>query len=209
MNIFRYILIALCLSVCFYAFQYFSFDRTGVIESKAENIMSDKIWMTSFYTHIMFGILVLGIGGFQFIKKLRDRYLKTHRFIGKLYVLGVTISGVAALVAAQYSSGFLSSRIGFSAMAVAWLFTNFYAYKRIRQKNIREHEFWMIRNFSVTLAAVTLRIWLGILIPLAGLSFFEAYAVVAWLSWVPNLMAAELIILRMKTRSANPASSLG
>lgn len=200
-RVFQYVLIFLGLSICVYAFQYLSFGRRGIIESKDANIMSDRIWMASFYTHIIFGILVLGIGGLQFLKGLRTRYLKAHRLMGKVYVFGVTVSGVAALVAAQYSSGFLSSRIGFTAMAVTWLITIFYAYKRIRQKNVREHEFWMIRNFAVTLAAVTLRMWLGILIPLVGLSFFEAYAVVAWLSWVPNLMVAEFIIYKMKSGS--------
>ena len=49
----------------------------------------------------------------------------------------------------------------------------------------------MVRCYALTLAAVTLRIQLGVLQAGLGLSFEEAYAVTAWFSWVPNLILAE------------------
>ena len=53
----------------------------------------------------------------------------------------------------------------------------------------------MIRNYSLTFAAVTLRIWLSLFVLLFGLEHFErSYAVIAWLAWVPNLIVAELFI---------------
>lgn len=50
----------------------------------------------------------------------------------------------------------------------------------------------MIRNYSLTFAAVTLRLWLPAL-SVAGYSFNDSYMAVAWLSWVPNLIVAEII----------------
>lgn len=53
----------------------------------------------------------------------------------------------------------------------------------------------MIRNYSLTFAAVTLRIWLPLFVLLFGLQQFEvSYTVIAWLAWVPNLIIAELFI---------------
>ena len=60
---------------------------------------------------------------------------------------------------------------------------------------MKDHRNWMIRNYSLTFAAVTLRIWLPLFIVLFGIEHFElSYAIIAWLAWVPNLIVAELFI---------------
>ncbi len=51
----------------------------------------------------------------------------------------------------------------------------------------------MIRNFALTGAAVTLRLWLPALQAASG-SFMDAYRTVVWLCWVPNAIAAEIIL---------------
>ena len=47
----------------------------------------------------------------------------------------------------------------------------------------------MIYSYAACFGAVTLRIWLPLLILLLG-SFEPAYRIVAWLAWVPNLIFA-------------------
>ena len=62
----------------------------------------------------------------------------------------------------------------------------------------------MIRSFALTFAAPTLRLWLGTLIAvqlLAGRTDFEqffddAYAVVPFMCWLPNIVVAEIMIYR-------------
>jgi hypothetical protein len=51
----------------------------------------------------------------------------------------------------------------------------------------------MVRNFALTFAAVTLRLWLpaSIAVSIPG---ELAYQVIAWLCWVPNLLVAELLL---------------
>jgi hypothetical protein len=61
----------------------------------------------------------------------------------------------------------------------------------------------MVRNFSLTFAAVTLRLWLPASVA-AGVPFDLAYTVVAWLCWVPNLVAAELLLARTQDQGARP-----
>jgi hypothetical protein len=78
-------------------------------------------------------------------------------------------------------------------LAVIWLASGLMAYRRIRHKAIQSHRQWMIRNYSLTFAAVTLRLWLVVFDSL-GVEFIDAYVAVAWLSWVPNLMVAEGIV---------------
>ena len=68
------------------------------------------------------------------------------------------------------------------------------AYATIRKRDILAHRDWMTRSFALTLAAVTLRIY----VPLASSVWhWHPEFVVessAWLSWIPNLIVAEVLI---------------
>ena len=57
----------------------------------------------------------------------------------------------------------------------------------------------MIRSAALTLAAVTLRLYLPIGVITVG--FEASYPVIAWICWVPNLLAAEWL-LRREARGA-------
>jgi len=48
----------------------------------------------------------------------------------------------------------------------------------------------MVRSIALTLAAVTLRIYIPLGVVL-GLPVEPSYQVIAWLCWVPNLVVAE------------------
>ena len=50
----------------------------------------------------------------------------------------------------------------------------------------------MVRNFALTFAAVTLRLWLPGMV-VGGVPMEIAYPIVAWLCWVPNLIVAEAL----------------
>ena len=49
--------------------------------------------------------------------------------------------------------------------------------------------------FALTFAAVTLRLELVVL-TIAGLTYVEAIEILAWASWVPNLLVAEWLLRR-------------
>ena len=55
----------------------------------------------------------------------------------------------------------------------------------------------MIRNFALTFAAVTLRAYMGIMTGALDLDFNVAYPTIAWICWVPNLILAEWVIIRL------------
>ena len=57
----------------------------------------------------------------------------------------------------------------------------------------------MTRSFALTYAAVMLRIYLPVAM-IVGLEFARAYPVIAWLSWLPNLVVAQLLIVRSDPR---------
>src|SRR5215213_8887988 len=102
--------------------------------------------------HIVGAILTLALGPFQFLARLRNRYLNVHRWMGRLYLLGVLAGGLAGLYLAAFSYGGLSTHLGFGSLAVLWLATGGLAYRAIRAGRIEEHRGWMTRNFALTFA---------------------------------------------------------
>ncbi len=151
--------------------------------------------------HVVGGIAALALGPWQFWGGLRRRRLTLHRWIGRLYLMAILGGGVGGLAIARVAFGGLPARLGFALLAVAWLGCGAAAYGAIRRRDIASHQEWMIRSYALTLAAVTLRIW-NPLLQAAGFPFPEAYISVAWISWVPNLLIAELYLMRRRPRAA-------
>jgi uncharacterized membrane protein len=125
--------------------------------------------------------------------KLRSKYPTVHRWLGRCYLgIGVAIGGFAGLFIALFAFGGVVGRAGFACLALTWLYTGLRAYLAIRRRDIETHRRWMTRNFALTLAAVTLRIYLPLALLLGA--FAPAYPVIAWICWVPNLVIAEMLI---------------
>jgi len=171
-------------------------QSNGLLHSKPKAVLNNSIWSTAFYIHITFGGLALLIGWTQFSARLRQRYLNMHRLVGKIYVIAVALSSIAGLYIAFFATGGLVCVLGFGFLAITWLISNVMGYSTIRQGHVLLHQKWMICNYALTFAAVTLRVWLPLLIMFVYHDFVPAYRVVSWLCWVPNLIVALLIITR-------------
>jgi uncharacterized membrane protein len=181
-----------------YPLVYFLTDMgDGFLHGKSPELLQSVFWTAAFYMHIFFGASAMLIGWSQFSKKIRNRFLNTHRLLGKIYVASVIISGVTGFYIALFANGGIVASLGFVGLALTWLYTTVKAFQSIRGKDIEKHEEWMIRSYAITFAAVTLRIWIP-LSQIARIDFVEAYRVIAWLCWIPNLLVAELMIVRKR-----------
>ncbi len=130
------------------------------------------------------------VGPVQFLSALRQNKPFLHRILGRIYVAGCLIGGVSALVLATGVSTGPVTGIGFGTLGVAWLLTTGVALRAVLSGRIASHRRWMVRSFALTLAAVTLRIYLP-LSDVLGIGFAASYPVIAWLCWVPNMALAE------------------
>jgi uncharacterized membrane protein len=147
--------------------------------------------------HLLGAAIALGVGSFQHNARVRNGSLPRHRWLGRAYVIGVLLGGVAAFVMALVSQGGLPTHLGFGLLAILWLGTTAKAYVSIRAGDQERHREWMTRSFALTYAAVMLRIYLP-LSQMVGIPFEPAYQAISWLCWVPNLVLAEWIILRRR-----------
>jgi len=192
----RVALIVLSLGVAAYAIGVYGFLPLGVAVHP-DMRAAFEAHRTGIYAHVFASAVALTLGPFQFSARLRTTHLGLHRWLGRFYLgVGVLVGGAAGLFMAFHAFGGLAARLGFACLALAWLYTGLRAYQAIRARDIATHRRWMVRNFALTFAAVTLRLWLpGAVV--AGVPYELAYAVIAWLCWVPNLLAAQLL-LRLK-----------
>jgi uncharacterized membrane protein len=143
--------------------------------------------------HFAGSALALAIGGFQLHPGLRRRFLGAHRWLGRLYVLGVAVGGSAGLYMARFANGGLPGKLGFALLGLGWLGCTAIALACIRARDVDAHRRWMLRSFALTFAAVTLRFYIPAS-QAAGIPFDAAYPVIAWLCWVPNLLVAEFLV---------------
>jgi uncharacterized membrane protein len=153
--------------------------------------------------HFLGGAVGLLTGAAQLSSRLRTGAVRLHRGLGRIYVLAILVGGVAGFILALNSSAGSVARAGFGALAVCWLASTVSAYFHIRRGNLPAHRSWMIRSYALTLAAVTLRLYLPVS-QIAGISMTAAYPAIAWLCWVPNLLIAEWFVRSRHARAMLP-----
>ena len=146
--------------------------------------------------HIAGGIGAVLAGPWQFSQKLRARNLNLHRWMGRFYLLEVALGSIAGFGMAVVSEEGLPTHLGFGILAVLWFATGLQAYQMVRSGKIEAHRRWMIRNFALTLAAVTLRQYMPLMLFALHWPFRRSYIAVSWLCWVPNVLVAEWMVRR-------------
>ncbi|MDZ4044616.1 MAG: DUF2306 domain-containing protein [Rhodoglobus sp.] len=154
--------------------------------------------LIAFYAHIAFGAVALLIGPLQFARGLRERFPRAHRALGSTSVVAIIIASLAGLVISPLTSAGLIGTVGFGILAVLWASFALLGLRAILRRDLRGHRAWMTRTFALTYAAVTLRLWIPILMMVfiatgtdPDEAFAAAYVIVPFLSWVPNLIFAE------------------
>ena len=186
-------MIALAICIGLYPSLYFILDRKfALLSTKSEWLLNNLFWNIAFYIHIGLGAVALLIGWIGFSDKIRANNLALHKKSGKLYVISVLLSAIASIYIAVFATGGIATSIGFICLGILWFYTTVMAFIHIKNKNIQSHQKFMIYSYALCFAAVTLRLWMPLMIFICG-DFNTGYAIAAWLCWVPNLIAAYFI----------------
>ena len=191
-NLAWFFFIFFAIGVGLYPILYFLVgENVGLLTQKSAQLLESQIWWAAFYTHVSFGGIALLIGWSQFSKKIRDKKIKLHRTLGKIYLIAVMLAGVAGFYLAIHSEGGVIANFGFGGMALCWLTTSTLAYLSIRKREIDQHRAWMIRSYSLAFAAVTLRLYLqhlrfssewDLMKPILSLPGCAGFQICLWLS---------------------------
>ena len=181
-----------CVTITVIVSRYLTFDPEVYFPQQLEPYLQHEFALG---VHVLSGILALLIGPLQFVRRLRRRFVPVHRFMGATYVASATALGVTGLILAPTAYTGLVASAGFTVLDLLMLFTTWTAVRMILAGRYGEHRRWMIRSFSLIMAGVMLRVWTPIYDGLAAVGFVDfsfetAYAAIAWLCWVPNLVLA-------------------
>lgn len=202
MKSFRWgLFIFLSVGIGLYPLLYLLIDMSGGLLASKGDLLESRLWNIAFYQHILCGAVSMLTGWSQFSKSIRNKYLDLHRSLGKVYLIAVVLSGSAGFYLAVFATGGIVAQLGFSFLAMFWLFTTIQSYLMIRNGNIDQHQYWMIRSYALCWAAVTLRLWIPFFQLATDFEFITAYRIIAWLCWVPNLVVAQIIIANLKSNS--------
>ena len=180
----------LAITIGFYPLIYLLGPRDmGLLATKSDELLGDVLWNVAFYGHITFGGISLLTGWTQFSRELRRRYLRWHRRLGRTYVTAALISAACGIYLSFHATGGWVTGLGFFLLGISWVYFTVRAYLAIRASDLTKHEGYMIYSFAACFAAVTLRVWMPLLILIFG-EFLIAYRIVAYLCWIPNLVFA-------------------
>lgn len=178
---------------------YFVIDRVipysnFSIEQYGNYYWPNKWWLAG---HLLGGMTALLIGPFQLSKNFRVKYLKTHRNMGKIYIIAIIIGSLCGMymsftVAKQVNTAW-SMALFF--LAFPWLISVLMAFRAIRFKRIVQHREWMIRSYVITFAFVLFRFFDEREITQSLMSEFgERGPTCIWLAWAVPLFFTEIFL---------------
>jgi hypothetical protein len=174
------------------ALTYLNFDPVyGFLKIKSAAVASGK-YLPFYYLHVLFGGLILMAGFIQVSKWFRNKWISIHRKVGYFYVIGILfLAAPGGLGMSFFVDRGPVVMLSFLLQASLWFYFTLVAFLKIKKGDVAAHELWMWRSFSLTLAAITLRVYIFFSSYYFDLSQPSAYAIIAWMSWVPNLLLAD------------------
>lgn len=111
--------------------------------------------------HGVAGSCAILLGPMQFSDRLRQRFAKLHRVIGRIYVVGAFIVaplGTYIQYFEERMGGPRSFSIAAGVDAVLLMLTTGIAFAFIRQGKVQQHRQWMTRSFAVALVFLEVRV---------------------------------------------------
>lgn len=173
---------------------YVSFEKNVDFLATKQNVYHKDYWRFSFYAHVFVSIFVLPAGFTQFNRSLiRSRF---HRVLGMVYIIPVIfIAAPTGFLMGINANGGLAARTSFVLLSILWFTTTLVAYINVRKKKYLLHGEYMLFSYALALSAITLRLY-ALLFDLFNLHVRpqEVYVTIAWLSWVPNLFLAYILV---------------
>lgn len=104
--------------------------------------------------HTICGVTALLAGPMQFSTRFRQRHLKFHRVLGRIYVVSVFIGAFTGIALASGRPGMP----GTCMQAAAWIVCTTAAFMTARNRHIVQHRQWMARSYAVTFTFVSSRV---------------------------------------------------
>ena len=104
--------------------------------------------------HTLCGTFALLAGPLQFSSRFRQRHLKLHRIVGRIYFFSVIIGAFTGIALATGRPGLP----GTAMQGATWIVCTTVAVIAARNRQIAVHRQWMARSYAVTFTFVSSRV---------------------------------------------------
>jgi len=156
--------------------------------------------------HALAGTCALLLGPLQFSDRLRQRFTKFHRVVGRIYIAGALI--VAPLGAyiqffEERMGGPRSFSIAALVDAILLMLTTAIAFTFILNGKVQQHRQWMTRSFAVALVFLEVRV-------VGGITGWDkspaAIETIVWSCLAFSLLSADIVLQMQELRRSRPAA---
>lgn len=155
--------------------------------------------------HALAGACALLLGPMQFSDRLRDRFRRLHRVLGRIYVAGVFVAAPLGFYI-QYFEERMGNLRSFSIAAAVdaalWMITTGIALVFILKGRVQEHGQWMTRSFAVAIVFLEVRVIGG----LGGWENLDAHAneTIVWFCLAFSILSADLVLQWQQLSRSRP-----
>jgi uncharacterized membrane protein len=115
--------------------------------------------------HGLAGACAILLGPLQFSDRLRQRYTKLHRVVGRIYVFGALIAAPAGFYIQYFEERFGGARsfsLAAGVDAALLMATTAIAFGFALKRKIPQHRQWMTRSYAVAIVFLEVRVIAGI-----------------------------------------------
>ena len=145
--------------------------------------------------HGIAGACALLLGPMQFSNRLRNRFRKLHRVVGRIYVAGVFVAAPLGLYIQYFEERMGDARsfsIAAAVDAALWMTTTGIALVFILRGKVQEHRHWMTRSFAVALVFLEVRVIGGV----TGWENLDAHAneTIVWFCLALAILSADIVL---------------
>ena len=169
-----------------------------------KHIESFKWWLLP---HGLAAACALILGPMQFSDRLRQRYVKLHRVVGRIYIAGAFIAAPMG-VYVQY----LDEKTGFSRTFTIetmiqgglWMLTTGIALAFILKGKVQQHRQWMTRSFGT---GPLIFLEARVIFSLTGVNSPAAIETVVWICTASSIFIADLVLQVQELLRSRPVAA--
>ncbi|MCU1243623.1 MAG: hypothetical protein JWO71_4349 [Candidatus Acidoferrum typicum] len=166
--------------------------------AELDHAFADRRTLT--FAHILPAVVFMILGPLQFVRGLRTKHRRLHRWCGRIFLTASFVVGVTGLTLA-----FGKTIGGVDEKAAITLFGSFFLIALAKglwhaiRRELAQHREWMIRGYAVGLAVATIRPIMATFFAVAVLRGHrpvphEFFGTAFWIGFTLQTMAAEIWI---------------
>jgi uncharacterized membrane protein len=151
------------------------------------------------------GAIALFLGIFQFSSRFRQRYLRVHRMMGRIYIGSVAIAApVAVIVSIKLPIPTLT--MASIIQASGWILATGTGLYCVRSGRIQQHREWMMRSYPFAMVFVVVRAILAI--PPVARSGMVGLSAVVWSVIAVACLLPSFLIEWQKLAASRPITKV-